>query len=247
MRLIDRSAQTNRWRQVAAIEKVALSLGMMILALCSTSWLVQGQVLLAIVLLLRLGAWIGLHDMLVSAAVPAGFIFASTLAQIVTLDFDYFRPVVDLSLTMVEPAVFIGLRSLACVAALLFLALTTPLTDILRLLRRMGLGAEVSDIALMMFRFVWLTLDCLESGRQSQVNRLGYGGYRRTIHSIGMLMANLLPRVLGRAQRLEAGLAARGYSGELRFIVREQPLSPGRLLAGLALILGIAAVGRFVA
>ncbi|WP_303981252.1 cobalt ECF transporter T component CbiQ [Dongia mobilis] len=244
MRLIDRNAQTNRWRQIAAIEKVVLSLGMIVLGLCSASWLVQGLILATMLLLLRFGAGVGLADILKSASVPLLFILASTLAQIVTLDVNHMMPVIGLSPASINAAAFVGLRSLACIGALLFLALTTPLTDLLRLLRRLGLGAEVSDVALMMFRFVWLTLDCLERGRQSQANRLGYGGYRRSLQSIGMLLANLLPRVLGRAQRLEAGLASRGYHGELRFIVRERPLSAGRLLAVSLLLLSIAALGR---
>ncbi len=88
----------------------------------------------------------------------------------------------------------------------------------MQLLRRVGVSAELSDIALMMFRFVWLTLDCAEAGVQSQANRLGYVTYRGGLHSMGMLLSSLLPRVLNRARRLESGLAARGYAGELRFV-----------------------------
>jgi cobalt/nickel transport system permease protein len=246
VRLIDRNAQTNRWRRVAAIEKVAFSLGMIVLALLSPSWTVQGLIVATMLALTFVGAGVPLRDMLVSASVPAGFILASSLAQILTVRIDHFVPQVGISVAALGPACFIGLRSLAGVSALLFLALTTPLTDILRLLRRAGLSAEVSDIALMMFRFVWLTLDCLESSRRAQANRLGFVGYRRSLRSTGMLLANLLPRVMGRANRLEAGMAARGYTGELTFITREEGADYRRLLAAAGLIVAMAILGRIV-
>jgi cobalt/nickel transport system permease protein len=244
MRLIDRNAQTNRWRRLPALEKAALAIGMMIAALCSPGWMAQGVVLMTCAALLLWGARIPGGDILRSASVPAGFIALSSLAQIVTLHAENGWPVPGLSEDALLPAGFIALRSLACVAALLFLALTTPLTDILRLLRRAGIGPEASDIALMMFRFIWLTLDCVESSSRSQANRLGYDGYRRSLRSLGLLLAALLPRVLNRAQRVEAGLAARGYDGELRFIDLEEKLSLARLGAAASLITTIAVIGR---
>ncbi len=60
-----------------------------------------------------------------------------------------------------------------------FLALTTPLTAILQFLQRLGLNRDISDIALIMFRIIWLTLDCLESGQRSLAGRLGDVGARR--------------------------------------------------------------------
>jgi cobalt/nickel transport system permease protein len=107
-------------------------------------------------------------------------------------------------------------------------------------------GAEISDIALMMFRFIWLTLDCAESGVNSQANRLGYATYRGGLKSMGMLLASLLPRVLSRARRLEAGLAARGYTGELRFVELQRAVSRPRQLLILGLLAGVALLGRVV-
>jgi cobalt/nickel transport system permease protein len=56
----------------------------------------------------------------------------------------------------------------------------------------------------------------------------------------------LLPRVLGRARRLENGLAARGYSGELRFIAIGRPSSRLRQIGIVTLLLSVAVLGRMV-
>jgi cobalt/nickel transport system permease protein len=219
---------------------------MMVVSLCTPGWLVQGAIILLTWASLLAGARVPPRDALSCAAIPLGFIAASSVAQIISLRVAPGMPVLGLSSAAFEPAARVALRSFACVSALLWLALTTPLTDILQLMRRVGLGHEISDIALMMFRFIWLTLDCLESGVHSQANRLGYVGYRRALHSMGMLMATMLPRVLGRARRLENGLAARGYNGELRFVAIERPTSRLRQLAIVTLLLGVAVLGRRV-
>ena len=247
MRLIDRSAHTSRWRRLPCAEKAALSIGMMAVALATDSWSAEALILLSAIGLTTLGAGVSVKDMARSAAVPAGFILAGTLAQGVSLRMSGGLPIPALSAPGLSHAAFVGLRSLACVAALLCLALTTPLTDVLQLLRRLGVGREICDIALIMFRFVWLILECAERGRQSQANRLGYDGYRRSLRSLAQLMAALLPRALGRARRLECGLGARGYDGELRFLDRGRPTSLVRVAGIGGLIAVIAVVGRIAA
>jgi cobalt/nickel transport system permease protein len=205
--------------------------------------------ILAVAVLLTLaGARITWYDLRHAASLPLGFIALSTLAQLVTLNFEPGWPQFGLaSPEGAGYALFIGLRSTASVAALLFLALTTPLSSILDLLRRVGLSRDLSDIALLMLRMVWLLLDCLDAGWRSQVNRLGHCGWRRSIRSSGSLVVALLPRVLNRAQRLNDGLASRGFTGDLRFVSIEQRTSWQRLalvslvpLALTVLALGVA-------
>jgi len=245
VRLIDRNAQTNRWRRIPAVDKAVFAIGMMVVCLLS-SWPAQLAVILLMLSSLVAGARVPLRDVWSCATIPVGFIAAGTVAQIITLHFHGGLPVFGIAPDALLPAGRVALRSFACVSALIWLALTTPLTDILQLLRRLGMGSEISDIALMMFRFIWLTLDCVESGVNSQANRLGYATYRGGLKSMGMLLASLLPRVLSRARRLEAGLAARGYTGELRFVELQRAVSRPRQLLIVGLLAGVALLGRVV-
>jgi cobalt/nickel transport system permease protein len=244
MRLIDRHAQTGRLRRQPAAEKLLLSVGLMAVALGSPTWATQGLVLATAGGLILGVARVPARDVARAAAVPAGFILAGTVAQAISLRWSGGLPSPELTRAALLQAGFTGLRALACVAALLGLALTTPVSDILRLLRRAGLGREVGDIAMMMFRLIWVLLDCVESGVTAQASRLGYSSRRRRIRSLGLLLAALLPRVLGRARRLEQGLGARGYEGELRFLTPVRPVSRRRLAGILALLSIIALLGR---
>lgn len=240
MRAIDRCTQTNRWRHYAAGEKLLFAVGVMAVSLISAGWAGQVVVLIAMLVLMNIGAGIAWIDILRAARVPFLFIATGTLAQLVSVTLVGYVPTFSLvSVEGIDKACFVALRSGTCVSALLFLALTTPLSSILQLLQRMGLNAEISDIAMVMFRTIWLLLDCLEAGQRSLGARLGYTSNRRMLRSNGLLLASLLPRVLDRGRRMETGLAARGYTGRLNFISVERPASGAGLLVVGGVLAGV--------
>lgn len=239
MRAIDRSAQTNRWRSLPAGEKLAVAFGLMLVSLLAAGpW---GQVLIIFIALglTTVGAGVRGSDLARAAAVPLGFILSGTLVQTVSISLS---GLALLPASELAGPVDVALRSLACVSALLFLALTTPLASLMMLGRRIGIKGDIADIALMMVRIVWVLLDCLDQGQRSQAARLGHSSLPRLLRSHGLLLASLLPRVLGRAARMNTGLSARGFDGTLRFLSTDAPASPVHLaliaaaLSSLALL-----------
>ncbi len=125
MRLIDRNAQTNRWRRFPAAEKAALAIGLMLVSLTG-NWPAQVLTIALTVVSLIAGARVAARDVWNCATIPVGFIVASTAAQVVTLHFEHGTPVLGISLAALQPAARVALRSFACVSALIWLALTTP-------------------------------------------------------------------------------------------------------------------------
>jgi cobalt/nickel transport system permease protein len=137
-------------------------------------------------------------------------------------------------------------RSFAALTCLLFLALTTPATDLIVGLRRLGLPAEIAEIALLMYRFLFLLGDTAMAMDSAQAARLGHFGAKRRLRSLGLLIANLLPRALGRARRLEVGLAARGWNGEMRVLSKRTKTSMPALGLVLLVEAAIAATGIYL-
>ncbi len=232
MRLLDRSAQTNRWRHLPTAEKLAATLAALAVCLLSRSPLTDVLVLVLMAGLTLFGARVRAADYLRAASLPLAFIATGTLAQMLVLDLSAGWPRLVLAdASSVSTALFFLLRSTASISALLFLALTTPLTALIAWTERRGLNPHLADIALLMFRMIWLLLDCLERGEAALKNRLGHRSYRGILRSHGLLLAALLPRAFAHARRLESGLAARGYEGRLLFLSAETPASPLNLTA----------------
>jgi cobalt/nickel transport system permease protein len=246
MRLLDRVAQTNRWRHVPTAEKLMAAVAALLACLLSPSPLVQAAVLVLMAGMTIGGTGCRARDWLKAAALPLAFVLTGTLAQMLTLDFSGGLPVIGMAdPASVRQALFFLLRGTACISALLFLALTTPLTALIQWSERRGLNPDIADIALLMFRMIWLTLDALERGENALKNRLGHRTYRGMLRSHGLLLAALLPRVFAHARRLDGGLAARGYEGRLIFLTEERLARPARLFAialGFTALLGLGLV-----
>lgn len=241
MYFIDRAAQAGRWRWWPAGEKLLLALGVMGISLGVAGWIGQG-LLLALMVGLTIGAArVPVGTWLKAACIPMGFILMGMLAQFIALDIrDGGLSVALVSEDDMVKAVFVGMRSFVCVTALLFLALTTPLASLMHLLQRLGLRGELTDVAFLMLRFVWLVFDSLQTGQRAQDARLGRITARRWLRSSALLAAGLLPRTLDRARRMTMGLDARCSTGTLNVLSLERTASPTRL----ALLAGaIACVG----
>jgi cobalt/nickel transport system permease protein len=220
-------------------EKSVLALGMMALALVFPPFPVAPVVALVMTAATLLGARVSPRLWLGCAAAPLGFLLVGSLSLALQVD----SAGIGLAPGGMTAAGGSAARSLAGLTALLFLALTTPATDLVAGARRLGLPSEIAEIALLMYRFLFLLAGTALAMDTAQAARLGHDGSRRRMRALGALIANLLPRSLDRARRLEVGLAARGWNGEMRVLSRRAAVSWPVLMLVLAIEAGVAGLG----
>jgi cobalt/nickel transport system permease protein len=238
----DRVANLNRWRRKSLAEKSALALGMLLLAILLPPFpaaLVIAAIMAAAALIgarAPAGIWLGF------AAGPVGFLLPGAAMLTVQID----AGGIALAPDGLATAAGLIARSFAGLTCLLFLALTTPITDLLAGMRRLGLPAEVTEVALLTYRFIFLLADTAMAMDAAQAARLGHDGVKRRLRSLGALIANLLPRAMDRAKRLETGLAARGWEGEMRVLPQQAKLSVSGMILVIALEAATAAIGVFL-
>lgn len=235
----DRLAHTSRWRHRSLTEKAALSLGLLALALTLPPWPGGAAVLAAGSALALLGARVPPGAWVALAAPPLGFALVGAAGLAVELGPDGLAPARDGGRAALE----LLLRASAALSALLLLAVTTPATDLVRGLRRLGLSAELADLALAVYRFIFVLADTAQAMHAAQAARLGHAGWVRQARALGLLAASLLPRALDRARRMEVGLAARGYDGSLPSLAAERPVSAGGLATVAGVLAAVAMVG----
>jgi cobalt/nickel transport system permease protein len=239
MRAIDHHAWTNRWRDWHPAEKLLPAGGLLVLTLVSPPLTTAPLVLAGMTLATVRGAGVPLKTLLSVLAAPAAFLLAGTPFLAVSVSF---TPDFDLRLSSdgLWLALTTTIRSLAAMSCLAFLVLTTPLTDWVASLRRVGIPAGVVELILLIYRLIFVFAERALTGRQAQVARLGYSRPDRAIRSLGMLASSLFQRALEQARRLEIGLAARGYDGELRILMPRRTLSWRRLATGMG---GVGLIG----
>jgi cobalt/nickel transport system permease protein len=110
------------------------------------------------------------------------------------------------------------LRSMASIISLYFMLLTVPLVELLQVMRKIRLPVIIVELLLVMYRFLFLLLATAEQLSIAQRSRGGYAGFFRSLQDTARMIVQLFARTLQRYRQLSLGLAARGFSGELRVI-----------------------------
>ena len=241
MPAIDHHAWTNRWRNRHPAEKLWPALTLLVLTLALPPLQIGPLVLAATTLATVYGAGIPLQTVLRVLAAPAAFLLAGIPFLAISLSFaEGFS--LHFSANGLRLALETSLRALAAMSCLALLTLTTPLADLVPLLRRAGVPAAIVELILLIYRLIFVFAERALTGRQAQAARLGYSRFDRGLRSTGLLAGSLFQRALARAQRLEIGLAARGYTGELRVLSPERALSWRRLALGMTIagLIGLA-------
>lgn len=245
--LTEQSAYTNRWRQISPAAKGLVSLSGMVAAFATGSPRTALLIALILSLAIVLGAGIPALRYLRVAAPALFFLLASSLSLLVSLEFSH-NPTFGVSLTLAKselPRIAqVCCRSLACLTALLFIALTTPLSDIISLLRRCKLPETLLDLMTLSYRTLFVLSEAVHETITAQSARLGYATFTLSLRSLGGLVANLTVQVWQRSQALHLAALARGNDGALRFLEPDYPNSPRAI--SFAIISGVLLVAMAV-
>jgi cobalt/nickel transport system permease protein len=108
------------------------------------------------------------------------------------------------------------IRALASVSCLYFLMLTVPFTEILQILRRLGFPIILTDLLLLMYRFIFILLTTANELWTAQNSRGGYRTWQTSMKSLALLIGQLLQRTLQKYSQFSLGLKSRGMQGEFR-------------------------------
>jgi len=122
-------------------------------------------------------------------------------------------------------AVHLFFRSLGSVSCLYFLALTTPMTELITVLHKLKVPVLITELMVLIYRFIFVFLETASTIRRAQLSRSGYISMRASFRSLGLLFTALLGKVFVRSQELYNAMSARGYSGTIKVLTKERPVS----------------------
>jgi cobalt/nickel transport system permease protein len=251
MHIIDRYAYTNLIRAVDPAQKVGLSLAVLAICLVSNEPLVG---LAAVVWMWGLAVWLArLSGWTFARVLFAEFLFfvLTTMGVAVSLSFSDPRPLADWAVQAgpvwlstsrqgLDLAVHLVARALGATAAMNFLALTTPLVDLVELFRRWRVPGLLIDLMTIIYRFIFVLLDSLDRMYMAQDSRLGYHtSFYRTMTSAGLLGSRLFIDAYQRSQRLHTALESRGFEGELRVLPGRYKFDRKTLGASLLVLISL--------
>lgn len=155
-------------------------------------------------------------------AVPIGFAilsgiflaFLGTGQQIWSLGFFG----IGLTKGGINQALLVFARVLGGVSALGFLILTTPMNRIFAVFHDLHVPAIITDLAILMYRYIFLFLDVTATMYNSQKTRLGYHNYMSWMNCLASLAGMVFIRTWEQGEISYKALASRGYNGRLNMI-----------------------------
>lgn len=241
--LLDAYAYGNRWRSLHPVEKGLLTGLALTAALAAQSPLPALAVFACMSALTVAGAGIPLPVYLRFLRLPAGFLLAGVASlalsfaggELLLGTLPGGLPVSVSKAGLMQAALALS-RALGAVAALFFLALTTPMTEIIGLLRRLRVPALLLELMVLAYRQLFVLLEISREMRVAQAARLGYSDAGNSFRSLANLGANLFLRAHQRSRLLHRSLVSRGYEDDLRWLERDYPRSRRNQL--LAAVLG---------
>jgi len=144
----------------------------------------------------------------------------------------------------VREGALIGGRVAGAISAVMLSSFITPAPQVYATLLWFRAPRIWVEIAAMVYRYIFVILECARSAMLSQRARLGYVGTMRSLHSVGILAGSVCVRAFEQAEGTHRAMLARGYTGTMP--TGKLDALGARRLAALITICGLIACGHFV-
>ncbi|MEJ5327614.1 MAG: cobalt ECF transporter T component CbiQ [Candidatus Bathyarchaeia archaeon] len=238
---IDRYAYTNSLSKNSPITKLLLALSLLFISVLSPSPVVPIAVFLTSSSMILFCAKIPWRFYLRLLWYPT--VIVALTCVIIALFFGYKEPLAEVNLLGFKWIIFrdgvaTGVTTFFRVAGALssqfFLVLTTPMTSILIVLRKARIPKIIVEMSLLIYRYIFVFIEVMETMHTAQELRLGYSGWLRKLRSTAMLIGNLFIRTLEQGERTFIAMSARGYDGNIR-VLEDLPRPSYAALLGITL------------
>ena len=218
---LDNYAHSNAIRNVNTYFKVLFGIITLIISLVSTSPIVPLIIFICVSLIIVYKAEIPINFYLKFLTVPLTFasitfiymaIFFGTGQHIFNFGF--------LNLSVSADGFNLGFlvfsRIMGGFACMAFLGLTTPMTELFKVMENMKFPKILLEISMLMYRYIFVSMDEAVTMYHSQETRLGYSSIKKSYKSMGILIANIFIKTWITGEKSFVAMESRGYDGSIR-------------------------------
>jgi cobalt/nickel transport system permease protein len=227
---IDTLAYTNRLRWLAPEQKLLFAIALLIIsafahplvqvliAIWVSAWTViyariPAKIYLKLVYIATL-FWLTSLPALVISGVDISHLNFVEKDSVTGLDIGHYY--LYISLQGIHQGLTILTRAIASLSCLYFIMLTIPFTELLQIMRRVGFPVLLTDLLLLMYRFIFVLLNTAAELLTAQQSRGGYRTFKIGMKSLALLIGQLLKRTLENYRQISLSLASRGFNGEFQ-------------------------------
>ena len=131
--------------------------------------------------------------------------------------------------------VLIVARALGALSCLAFLSITTPMPQIVSVLRRARCPELMIDLMYLIYRYIFILLSLHHEMYNAAKSRLGLRDYRSGLRACGRIYANLLARSYQFAGGNFDAMESRCYDAGIRFLEKNEKITGIQATAAVAM------------
>ena len=223
MLLIDKYAYTNKLTDKNPYIKAIFSILLLILSLTIENRIFQISIITIMSITIISTSKMGISEYLKLLSIPLIFMIMSILAIIISISTEktdmltYFTvgsTYIGISKFGLMNALRILSRSIACLTCVYFLMLTTPFNQLIKVFKKLHIPDNVIEIAMLIYRFIFIFLEEVQEIYKSQEMKLGYMGMRNSYNSLGLLLNMLYKRMMKRYEDMSIALDMKLFDGK---------------------------------
>lgn len=224
---IEQFVYSNKLRNTHPIERVLFALVTMALALLIKSWQVHLLIIFSMYFLLVFKAKIKSRVVIKLLMLPLGFLLIGVLTIAIQISaqnlpylfsislFNYNFGITENSLQIAFNTMTVSLSAVSC---LYFMALTTPMVELLYVFQLFKLPNVIIELMSLIYRLIFVFIDTAFNIYYAQQARYGHSSFKKSITSFALLFANLWGKAFFKSKNLLHSLESRGFEGNLKVL-----------------------------
>jgi cobalt/nickel transport system permease protein len=250
---IDLYAYNSQIRHWNATFKVSLSFLTMILCIALNNPYVSSVVIIAMAYITIEKGKLPIREYLSILMIPMIFILLSIFTIIINfskqpiglynlnLGFCY----VFTTESMLKEGLFLLLKIFSAISALQMMSLSTPSSEIIYVLRKVGIPKLFVELMNLIYRYIFILTDVFIKMKNSAESRLGYCDFKTSCYTFGNSASNMLVVSLKKANTYYDAMEARGYDGDLIFLQEDKKLDMLLIIEAIAFIFFLLLIWSF--
>ena len=136
-------------------------------------------------------------------------------------------------------AITLFFQAMGAVCCLYFLSSTTPMPQLIEVLRRCRVPELVIELMYLIYRYLFVLLEVQQQMTVAATARLGYANVRRSVSTAGRVSGSLLASSFRRSSLCFDAMESRGYDGKLAFLSHMPRLCRAHFLVAAAYVLAL--------
>lgn len=231
---IDKLSYISQLRRENPMEKFIFAILTMLMSIYLNNILISIIVIFLMGFITVYRGKIPLNSYLILMLIPLGFLIVGVISIAITIGdfksetlFGFTILNIKFGCTMesIIESVKVLFRSLAAVSCLYFLSLSTPIVELLSVLKKLKVPKLFIELMSLIYRFIFIILDLVNMIYISQNSRLGYSNLKTGYKSLGKLIGSLFLSAYKRSQDMYNALESRCYEGDINVLENTYKIS----------------------